>query len=193
MNFKVSSLKLYMRLISLFATLIQLLACNTSEKSTLETGDFNDEMYTITLSGKSEFKKVPYGSVHAIAFDEEGSIQNNSSDILKAAFVTMNIVFKLTNGNEIANKELDPYPFMFPSYETLLKGQFFPKELKQFKLSSPRIPKEYINYPIESVFIQYILTAEKPVQNNEKIKYLIYQRDVTLRWREFSKSVTGLQ
>lgn len=133
---------------------------------------------------KAGFEKVPYGSVYAIQYKSEGIIKNNTKEIYKSFFITMRITFILTNGNEISNEELDPYPFLIPSYLHLIRGQFSPKESVEFDLGSPRITGDYKDYPIKKVIVMYSVTAEDPI-NNQKLNGIIYQKDVTSEWNNF--------
>lgn len=136
---------------------------------------------------KAGFEKVPYGSVYAIQYKSTGNIKNKSQGIYKSFFVNMEIMFVLDNGKVISNAELDPYPFVIPSYKHLLSGQFTINEEEAFDLGSPRITAEYKSYPIERVMIIYYITGEDLI-NDENLNGVIYRHDVTKEWLSFVSS-----
>lgn len=138
-------------------------------------------------TAKAGFEKVPYGSVYAIAYNSIGEVTNESETIYSSPFLEMVIEIHLKNGNIIDNTQIDPAPFIIPSYRKLLKGQFMPSDTKQFELSSPRLKKEYTKYPIEKVFIAYYLTGQDPLNNQKEIGGLIRKVDVTEAWNQFTK------
>lgn len=133
---------------------------------------------------KAGFEKVPYGSVYAIQYKSEGVIRNNTQWIYNSFFVKMRITLVLTNGKEISNEELDPFPFLIPSYIHLIRGKFSAREENEFELRSPRITIDYKEYPIEKVIIMYYITAEDPI-NDRELNEVIYQIDVTNDWVNF--------
>lgn len=132
----------------------------------------------------AEFKKVPYGSVYAISYLGEGELVNNSDMILESAFIKLNIKFVLKNGNVIGNSQLDPAAFLVPSYSKYIKRSFVPKDKVDFSLSSPRIVKEYRSYPIQKVYISYIISGKNP-ENGIEYEEMIKQVDVTSEWSRF--------
>ncbi len=178
--------------VSFLLPLFTLFACHNVNNVQIEDEDYTSGDYPITVT-KSGFKKVPYGSEYAISYDETGIIKNATSGIVKDVVIELRIVIKLDNGNEITNKQIDPQPIILDSYQDYLKGQLLPNNEKRYKLSSLRLTKEYISYPLNKFYIQCVIKGTDPLKGDERFLEVIEQKDVTEEWKKFVKSFSPVE
>lgn len=168
--------KYYLFTIVLFA----FFSCKTKTTEQQETFESKDFVFTnLTFDN---FVTKPYGDERSLSYETIGKIKNNTNNFYSSTFITVEIRLVLENGNILTNKDIDPHPMFFNDIEGMISGEWEPGNEESVKLETPRMTSSYVKYPINKIYIDYIIRSKDKI-NNSEINEIFKTIDVTDKWK----------